>query len=222
MLPIKTNIPFALTDNIYIFADALSFKSKLLFYNMIRYIYILFLCTFSVLPTFAQRNYAQELIDLMEQGKCFEARDLRRQYPEYLPLHDKAYDLVYKSNMAIFFNKPDSISIYLEDLTTNYEPAIGPGIGAFYRKLLQMYDDTQQFEKGIKLCDKIIDYFNRNPFGLAPDMVQNEILRMVNAKSSFEYRNANEPRRRMIRSSNKNSFIKLKDSKYIQIGRAHV
>lgn len=216
MLPIKTNIPFALTDNIYIFADALSFKSKLLFYNMIRYIYILFLCTFSVLPTFAQRNYAQELIDLMEQGKCFEARDLRRQYPEYLPLHDKAYDLVYKSNMAIFFNKPDSISIYLEDLTTNYEPAIGPGIGAFYRKLLQMYDDTQQFEKGIKLCDKIIDYFNRNPFGLAPDMVQNEILRMVNAKSSFEYRNANEPRRRMIRSSNKNSFIKLKDSKYIQ------
>lgn len=216
MLPIKTNIPFALIYNIYIFADALSYKIKHLFYNMIRHIYILFICTFSVLPTFAQRNYAQELINLMEQGKCFEARDLREKYPEYLPLNDKAYDLVYKSNMAIFFNKTDSISIYLEDLTTNYESAIGPGIGPYYGKLLQMYDDTQQFEKGIKLCDKIIYYFNRNPFGLAPDLVQNEIRQMENAKSSFEYRNANDPRRRVERTSNKNAFTKLKDNNYIQ------
>lgn len=63
--------------------------------NIKRNVYLLLLCTFSVLPSFAQRNFAQELIDLMQQGKCFEARELRKQYSEYLPLNDKTYDLVY-------------------------------------------------------------------------------------------------------------------------------
>lgn len=179
-------------------------------------ILILFLCAFSVHSIFAQRNYAQELIDLLQQGKCFEAIDLRTQYADDLPLSDKAFDLVYKSHMALFFNKPDSISIYLEELTAYHELPLGPAIGAYYGKLLQMYDDTQQFEKGIKLCDKIIAYFNRNPFDLAPDLVQNEIRQMENAKLSFEKRNANELRRRVERIKNKNGVIKLKESDYIR------
>lgn len=179
-------------------------------------ILILFLFAFSMHSIFAQRNYAQELIDLLQQGKCFEAIDLRAQYADDLPLSDKAFDLVYKSHMALFFNKPDSISIYLEELTAHHELPLGPAIGAYYGKLLQMYDDTQQFEKGIKLCDKIIAYFNRNPFDLAPDLVQNEIRQMENAKLSFEKRNANELRRRVERIKNKNGVIKLKESDYIR------
>lgn len=184
--------------------------------NMKKSISILLLCALSVLSAFAQRNYAQELIDLMQQGKCFEARDLRAQYYNYLPLNDKTYDLVYKSHMAMFFNKPDSISIYLEDLTANHELAIGPVIGTYYGKLLQMYDDTQQFEKGIKLCDRIIDYFNRNPFNLALDLVQHEIREMENAKLSFKERNIHELRRRISRDKSKNGVIKLKDSDFIR------
>lgn len=179
-------------------------------------IFILFLYAFSILSISAQRNYAQELVDLLQQGKCFAARDLRTQYTDYLPLSDKAFDLVYKSHMALFFNKPDSISIYLEDLTTNHELLLGPVIGAYYGKLLQTYDDTQQFEKGIMLCDKIITYFNRNPFDLAPDFVKNEIQQIENAKSSFKKRNMSEPRRRVERIKNKNAIIKFKDSDYIR------
>lgn len=189
---------------------------KLKRYKMKKRTFILFLYTFSVLSIFAQRNYAQELIDLMQQGKCFDARDLRTQYADNLPFNDKLFDLVYKSHMALFFNKPDSISIYLEDLTTNHELSIGPAIGLYYGKLLQMYDDTQQFEKGIKLCDKIIAYFNRNPFDLAPDLVQNEIHQMENAKSFFKKRNVDELRRRVERIKNNNGIIKLKDSEYIR------
>lgn len=189
--------------------------------NIKRNIYLLLLCTLSVLPSFAQRNFAQELINLMQQGKCFEARELRKQYFEYLPLNDKTYDLVYKSHMAMFFNKPDSISFYLEDLTTNHELAVGPVIAAYYGKLLQVYDDTQQFEKGMKVCDRIIAYFHRNPFNLAPDFVNNEIQQMESTKASFEYRNANEPRRRVERMSNKNAVTKLKDSSYIRFDAAY-
>lgn len=189
--------------------------------NMKRNLYILFLCTLSVLPSFAQRNFAQELIDLMQQGKCFEARELRRQYSEYLPLNDKTYDLVYKSHMAMFFNKPDSISFYLENLTTHHELAMGPVIAAYYGKLLQVYDDTQQFEKGMKVCDRIIAYFRNNPFNLAPDFVNNEIQQMESTKASFEYRNANEPRRRVERTSNKNAVTKLKDSNHIRFEAAY-
>lgn len=178
--------------------------------------FILFVCTFSVLSISAQRNYAQELIDLLQQGKCFEARDMYTQYANNLPLSDKTYNLVYKSHMALFFNKPDSTSIYLEDLTNNHELELGPVIGAYYGKLLQIYDETQQFEKSIKLCDKIIAYFNRNPFDLAPDLVKNEIYKMENAKSSFKKRNVSEPRRRVERIKNKNAITKLKDSNFIR------
>ncbi len=177
---------------------------------------ILLLCTFSVLSIFAQRNYAQELIDLLQQGKCFEARDLCAQYADNLPLSDKTFDLVYKSHMALFFDRHDSVAIYLEDLTTNHELELGPAVGLYYGKLLQVYDDTQQFEKGVKLCDKIITYFQRNPFDLASDLVKNEIHQMENAKSSFKKRNVNELRRRVERIRNKNAIIKLKDSDYIR------
>lgn len=179
-------------------------------------IFILFLCTFSMHSSFAQRNYAQELLDLLQQNKCFEARDLCAQYADKLPLNDRTFSLAYKSQMALFFNKPDSASIYLEDMIANHEFALGPAIGSFYGKLLQIYDDTQQFEKGIKVCDKAFAYFNRNPFGLAPDFVRNEIHQVENAKSSFQKRNVNEPRRRVERIKNKNAIIKLKDSNYIQ------
>lgn len=183
---------------------------------MKKIISILLLSTFTVSSIFAQRNYAQELIDLLQQGKCFEARDLYAQYADNLPLSDKTYGLVYKSHMALFFNKLDSAIIYLEDLTTNHELQLGPAVGLYYGKLLQVYEDTQQFEKGMKLCDRIIAYFQRNPFDLASDLVKNEIHQMENVKSSFKKRNVNELRRRVERIRNKNAIIKLKDSEYIR------
>lgn len=85
---------------------------------MKRIILILLLLPF-ISVTFAQRNYAQELVNLMQQGRCFDAREFRMQYSDKLPSNDKALDLLYKFHMALFFNKSDSAAIYLENVFSN-------------------------------------------------------------------------------------------------------
>lgn len=119
---------------------------------------ILFLCTFSVHSVFAQRNYAQELVDLMQQGRCFDAMDLCINHAAQLPANDRALEVLYKSHMSLFLHKQDSAAIYLEDLSANHESVIGPNIGAYYELLFQVYDDTQRFKDGINLCDKFLDF----------------------------------------------------------------
>lgn len=75
---------------------------------MQRILLTLLLSVSFTLSSFAQRNYPQELISLIEQGRCFEAREYRSQYADKLPLADKTFDVFYKAHMALFFNKPDS------------------------------------------------------------------------------------------------------------------
>lgn len=78
----------------------ISYKSKLI--DMKRVLLILSLLICSITSSFGQRNYAQELVDLLRQGKCFEALEFREQYANRLPLHDEAFDLLYKSHMSLF------------------------------------------------------------------------------------------------------------------------
>lgn len=184
---------------------------------MKRIILILLLLPF-ISVTFAQRNYAQELVNLMQQGRCFDAREFRMQYSDKLPSNDKALDLLYKFHMALFFNKSDSAAIYLENVFSNrdYELKMGPGIGTYYGRLFKLYGDEQRFKDGINSCDKFLDYLNRNPFDLEPDFIQKEINYVENIKSSFKNREMNEPRIRIVRKEcSENDIIELNNSKYI-------
>lgn len=183
---------------------------------MRRFFSTLFLFVAVALSSFAQRNYAQELVDLVQQGRCFEAREFRRQYSDYLPKNDKLFDLLYNSNMALYFNKPDSAIIYLEDMLTNHEFVIGPMVGSYYGKLLQSYEDLQQFDKGIELCDRIVAYFNRNPFDFTSDFVREQIESIKKIKSSF-IEKSNAPQIRIERNkSDEDQALKLKESDYIR------
>lgn len=169
------------------------------------------------MSSYAQRNYAQDLINLLQQRKAFEARDLYEQYADKLPLNDKTLDLLYKAEMASFFNKPDSAAIYLEDLVVNHEFKLGPAIGVFYRKLLSVYDSQQRFKEGIKVCDKYLAYLMRNPLNQEREFIQNETNYIDKAKESFIYRDLIEPRIKIERTnSGKDQTAKLNDSEHIR------
>ena len=116
--------------------------------------------------SYAQRNYAQELVDFLQQGRCFEAKELYMNHADKLPQNDTALHLLYKSHIALFFNKPDSAEIYLEELlgNTNYQMTLGPITDLYYMKLLTLYVVNQQFDLAMKLCDKMLDYCKKNPF----------------------------------------------------------
>jgi hypothetical protein len=186
---------------------------------MKKIISILLLSHLFISVTFAQRNYTQELAYLMQQGRCFEAREFRVQYSDKLPSNDKALGLFYKFHMALFFNKPDSAAIYLEDLLANrdFELKQGPWIGTYYGRLFKIYENEQRFEDGINSCDKFLDYLNRNPFDLKPDFIRKEINFAENIKSSFKNREMDEPRMGIERQEcSENDIIELKNDEYIK------
>lgn len=118
--------------------------------------------------------------------------------------------------MALFFNKPDSAAIYLEDLISNHELKIGPGIGADYGKLLTVYDSKQQLKDAIRVCDKYIDRLRRNPFDQDQTFIHNEMTSIENVKKALQYRDVNEPRIKIKRDgSGKDKTIKINDSDFL-------
>ena len=171
------------------------------------------------LSLYGQRNYGQELIDILLEGKCIEARDFKKQYREYLPDNSDFVDIFYKYKMAIFLNKPDSAVIYLHQLVADYEDVLGLAKSGFYGEMLRIYFDMQQFDKGIALCDEIIAYLKRNPFNIEDsDFLNNEIKDTENWKSSFLEKKDNEPRIKVVRKdTEQGNQIKLyTDSTFIK------
>lgn len=172
--------------------------------------------------SFAQRNYAQELVNLLQQGKCFEAIEFREQYANRLPVHDEVFDLLYKSHMSLFFNKPDSTIFYLEKLlgNQNYILNLGPTTGAYYGHLLRLYRDKQQYDAGVNVCDNILDYLKRNPFMFDKNFIQNETKLVQDIKFAFSYRASKEPRIK-IKKNGGGEKIRLNDSEYIKFNAAY-
>ncbi|KAA8483554.1 aspartyl protease [Arcticibacter tournemirensis] len=170
-----------------------------------------------ILSSFAQRNYAQELVNLLQQGRCFEAMEFRTKNADKLPANDSAFNVLYKAHMALFFNKPDSAVIYLEDLIANHELKIGPGISSYYGKLLSVHGSKQQFKEGIKVCDKYIEHLRINPFDQAQDFIHKEMSSVESIKKALQSRDVNEPRIKIKRdNSSKYKTIRISDMGYIR------
>ncbi|PWG77969.1 retropepsin-like aspartic protease [Pararcticibacter amylolyticus] len=162
----------------------------------------------------AQRNYAQELYNLLLTGRNFEAREFKLQHKAQLP---PDLDLVYNMHMSLAFNKPDSTIIYFEEfLGDPYRVrTIGPVVGQYYVRLCETYEGKQQFEKAISAVEKHINYLKINPYSLAPEAIKNETIDAQNKILLLKEKLKNEPIRRIIRSG-KDIKIKLKDDTYIR------
>lgn len=175
----------------------------------------LFFCFLSYAQ--AQRNYAQELVNLLHQERYFEAKDFKKQHAEQLPQNDKALDLVYNIHMSLAFNKPDSAIVYLEEFLGNpdYIPILGPMVAAYYPRLSGVYEDTQQYAKSISTAEKYIDYLERNPYSLAQGLIKSETKDAQTRITLLKDKLENEPLRRIVRDSDVQD-IKLKDSEYIR------
>lgn len=178
---------------------------------MKKVILILFFYIHLIPSSFAQRNYAQELVHLLLQGECFKAKEFHMQYADKLPEHDKALDLVYKSHMALFFNKPDSATIYLKDLLISYEDFLGPLAPFYYGKLLRIYTDSQQFEKGLNLCDQMTTHYNKYASQINKNVLERELDLVENIKASLRSRLNNESIIKIKRVDSVKSIELIKD-----------
>ena len=171
-------------------------------------------------------NYALKLCQLLVDGRCMEARDMYEQHHDIIMQHAEkiiknriVIDLFYKSFMALFFNKTDTASFYLEKILSNpdYQFQIGTVSSVLFDILLKLYIDKQQFEAGIKLCNGMIDFYKRNPFNFDEKMISNKIHFADSTISSLKRSANNEPLIKLERLSTiKDSVIHLKESHYIR------
>ena len=171
-------------------------------------------------------NYAHTLTTLLLQNRCIEARELYMQHSDEVIQHAKkiiknsiVIEWFYKSQIAWYFNKPDTAISYLENLLSNhdYQLQLGTLTGILYAKLLRQYTDKQQFNAAIKLSNEFIDYYKRNPFKLDQELIKNELIFIENLKSSLEDRAQKEPIIKVERiNSHKDSVIKLLESNFIR------
>ncbi len=182
------------------------------------YLSFLFLfCFNTLLYGQVQRNYAQELFNLMMNGRNFEAREFKLQHRDQLQQHEKVVELVYNMHMSLAFNKPDSAVVYFEEFLGNpyHVHGIGPVVSHYYIRLCELYEDKQQFDKAIATVERHINYLKENPYSLAPDIIKKEIKEAQDKISSLKEKLDHEPIRRIVRDG-KDNQIKLKDDPHIR------
>jgi len=143
---------------------------------MRRYLSLLFLfCFYTLSYGQGQRNYAQELFNLLMNGRYFEAKEFKVQHRDQL---QPDIDLVYNMYMASAFNKPDSTIYYLEKFLGDPRGVrtIGPVVGQYYVGLYETYANKQQFDKAISTVERYINYLKENPYSLDPEAIKKEIV----------------------------------------------
>lgn len=161
-----------------------------------------------------QRNYAQELFNLLMNGRYFEAKEFKTEHQDQLP---PGIDLIYNMYMSSAFNNPDSTIHYFEKFLGDPQGVrtIGPIVGQYYIGLYDTYASKQQFEKAISTVERYLQYLKENPYSLDPEVIRKEIGEAQNNMALFKDKLNNGPLRRIGREG-KGHKIKLKDDPYIR------
>lgn len=176
---------------------------------------LLFLLCFNIFSYGqVQRNYAQELFNLLMNGRCFEAKEFKSQHQNQLP---PGIDLIYNMYMSSAFNNPDSTIHYFEEFLGDPQGVhtIGPIVGQYYIGLYDTYASKQQFEKAISTVERHIKYLKENPYSLDAEVIRKEIGEAENNMALFKDKLNNGPLRRIVRDG-KVHKIKLKNDPYIR------
>lgn len=175
------------------------------------YLSFLFLFCFSALSHGQlQRNYSQELYDLLMNGRNFEAIDFKSKHKDQI---SPDIDIIYNMHMSLAFNKPDSTVIYFEQFLGNPNNVnhIGPIVGAYFVRLCETYENKQQFEKSISIVERHLKYLKENPYSLNPEAIKKDIEEAEKKRLLLQQKLVNEPIRRIKRDT-RDGKIKLKNN----------
>lgn len=179
------------------------------------YLSFLFLLS-SVISSYGQiqHNYAQELFNLLLEGRNFEAREFKLGHKDQLP---PDLELVYNMHMSVAFNQPDSTIIYFEEFFSNPNNGrnLPPVVNIYYSRLCEAYESKQQFDKSIATVERQLAYLNANPYSLDPQSVKKEIQEAERKRFSLQQKLKFEPTRKLVR--NKSDIkINLKKDVFIR------
>ncbi len=158
-----------------------------------------------------QRNYAQELFNLLIEGRNFEAREFRWKHKDQIP---PDLSLLYKMHMSVAFNQPDSTIIYFEKFFSNPNNGrnVAPFVSLYYSRLCQAYESKQQFDKSVVTIERQLAYLKANPYSLDPQSIKNDIQETEKKRFSLQQKLKFEPVRKLLRNGSITKLNLKKDA----------
>ncbi len=149
----------------------------------------------------------QELIDLLQTGKYFEAKNL---YDTICVKVDSIYPFTesfYRMHIAGFENRLDSATFYLEEvIKKRFFPDI------IYLSLYEIYvTDLQDYQKASQILDRVRAYLKQNPDSINAEekkIVEDHLIELEEETT----RRAAEPIIQIVRKNTKNSTPLLPDT----------
>lgn len=122
--------------------------------------------TFIFIPVYGQGGQSEQLAQLLNNGKYFEAKEL---YQSISNIIDFDTDLYYKFKMAIFMNRKDSVAIYTEKMLADYPELTGSQTIDFYAMLFDTYISLKNYEKGMYTYLRMKEHLEENPYDMGKD-----------------------------------------------------
>ncbi len=125
------------------------------------------------LSTFAQRNYNQELFDLLRANKWKEAANFRTENKDLIVELDYL-DLYRDYQKAKSHNNTDSVVICLQRMSTEYESSIGWDKFNYFNELVVIHAANNDYNNVVVVCDDLLDFLNRNSGRLDANFLYNQ------------------------------------------------
>ena len=130
--------------------------------------YTIIYLTIILAPVSLYGQKVKELDSLMYNGRYFEAKELYRHIRDIL---NPSTDLFYKYRMAQFMDKKDSVTIYLEQILSDYPDMFGVQTIDVYSILMDTYTTLRNYEKGMFTYQRMTKHLKENPYGIEKEML---------------------------------------------------
>lgn len=125
-------------------------------------LYIIFFA-FVFLSAYGQNEKSQMLLNLLNEGRYFESKEL---YQEIHNTLDYDEDLYYKYRMHLFMNRKDSVAFCLEQLLEYYPEFIGNQAINIYAELFILYTDLVNRQQGMRIYELMKEHLDDNPYDI--------------------------------------------------------
>lgn len=134
-----------------------------------RILIVLIISIFPFLVKGQNIDHNSKLADLINTGRWIDTKDYLIEHKTQI---DDFMQLLGSSMVNTFTNNPSGAVLDLNSLINKYEDQIGDQILQFYGLLLNNYDELQQYDKSVEICDRILKLN-----GLPKDVIDGTILR---------------------------------------------
>ncbi len=161
-----------------------------------------------ILTFFNGFGYAQtndiKMQNIAAAGNYFEAKDYHSHLKAWGDTLSSLTNLLYKVNMSVYENRPDSVVYYLEEILKQAQSF------GFYHRLCDLYVQLQDYPKAFSACNRARTYLQENPDSICETTLQKWAGYIVDWENRIR-QTENKPVIKILRGNTENFLPIIED-----------